>query len=189
MHSLLHADAALRSLALSVARNNVGAMAPVDAIVASEGLTLAEYNEIAKTSQFKQYLKAYEHDLVENGFSFAAKCKILATDLLPTMYHMAKDLEVVPAVRAKILENLVEWADLKPKKAQENNSGPGYGISIVINGVATTSQATSMVIDATTASQQPSITLDLPSAAEKLPSPIVLDEPETYEYAGEDIYL
>jgi hypothetical protein len=187
--STITADTLLRSLALSIARNAVGAMRPLSEVLAAEGMVQSEYDLIAQNSQFKRYVDAYTADLKENGYSFAAKSKVLAEDLLPTAYHMARDPETPAAVRAKILENLVEWADLKPKKAQENNSGPGYGISIVINGVATTSQATSMVIDATTASQQPSITLDLPSAAEKLPSPIVLDEPETYEYAGEDIYL
>lgn len=105
-------------------------MRPVAEVIASEGLTQTEYDLMADTVQFKQYLTAYTHDLVDNGFSFAAKCKVLAEDLLPTLYHMARDTDAPAAVRAKIAENFVEWADLKPKKAAEVATGAGFSITI-----------------------------------------------------------
>lgn len=183
MHSSIHADQLLRGLALAVARNQVGANRPIHEVIAGEGLTQTEYDAISTNPQFKRYVDAYVTDLSENGYSFAAKSKVLAEDLLPVAYHMARDNEVPAAVRAKLIENLVEWADLKPKKTIENAPGTGYGISIVINGQTTTVSAAQKVIDVT----PPVITL--PAAPEKRPSLVLLDEPDGYEYAGEDIYV
>lgn len=133
--SAVRADQFLRSLALSVARNRVGANRPIAEVLTAEGVTEQEFIVLADNPQFKRYVEAYTADLKENGFSFSAKSKVLAEDLLPVAYHMARDEETPAAVRAKIIENLVEWADLKPKKtvdtAQGNN---GYSITINIPG-------------------------------------------------------
>lgn len=189
MHNSISADHVLKSLALTVARNDVGAMRPVHELLASEGLTQSEYDEIAKNPQFRRYVDAYANDLRDNGYSFAAKSKVLAEDLLPTAYHMARDPETPAAVRAKILENLVEWADLKPKRTAEVSGGPSYGISIVINGTTATAISTKHVKEAQDVQEKAQATLTLPAAAPKTPSAIVFDEPDSYEYAGEDIYI
>jgi hypothetical protein len=115
----------------------------------------------------------------ENGFSFAAKSRILAEDLLPTAYHMVKDPDVPAAVRAKIIENFVEWGDLKPKNNAISTAGPGFSITINLPNTANSAQKT-IVLEAET-----------PKIAEKLQktveySPILLAEAEDYEYAGDD---
>ena len=132
MHSAIYADTLLRSVALSVARNEVGARRPLNEIIASEGITAAEYDQISKNPQFKRYYTQYCKDLSENGFSFEAKSKVLAEDLLPEAYRMARDPDVPAPVRAKLIENIVEWGNLKPKASQLAVSG-GSGFSISIN--------------------------------------------------------
>ena len=132
MHSAIYADTLLRSVALSVARNEVGAKRPLTEIIASEGITAAEYDQISKNPQFVRYYKQYCKDLQENGFSFEAKSKVLAEDLLPIAYAMARDPDVPAPVRAKIIENIVDWGNLKPKQGQLAVTA-GSGFSIAIN--------------------------------------------------------
>jgi len=108
----------------------------------------------------------------------------LAEDLLPTAYHMARDPETPAAVRAKILENLVEWADLKPKRTAEVGGGPSFSITFNIPGALPQVEMVKKgVVDAI-----PKELASLPvfHTPEKRPSAIVFDEPDSYEYAGED---
>lgn len=131
MHSAIYADTLLRSVALSVARNEVGARRPLNEIIASEGITATEYDQISKNPQFMRYYTQYCKDLSENGFSFEAKSKVLAEDLLPEAYRMARDPDVPAPVRAKMIENIVEWGNLKPKASQlAVSGGSGFSISI-----------------------------------------------------------
>lgn len=194
MHSSINADQLLRSLALSIARNNVGAMRPVHEIIAAEGLVQSEYDEIAKNPQFQQYVTSYEAELKDAGFSFAAKSKVLAEDLLPTAYHMAKDPDVPAATRAKMIENLVEWGDLKPKKADLSAAGPGFSITFNIPQLGQEPPKT-VVLEAKPLEieQKPSEDVQiLTPTAEKLHqgaqhAPILLAEPDDYVYAGDDV--
>jgi len=125
-------DTQLRTIALAFARNKLGANVAVEQLLPALGIEEDEYEILAENPQFGRYVEAYTAELQENGFSFAAKARILAEDLLPDAYKMAKDREISPAVRAKMIENLVEWGDLKPKN-NTNLAAPGAGFSITIN--------------------------------------------------------
>lgn len=187
MHDSINADQLLRSLALSIARNNVGAMRPLHEVLTSEALTQAEYDEIAKNPQFQQYVTGYEAELKDQGFSFAAKSRVLAEDLLPTAYHMARDPDVPAATRAKMIENLVEWGDLKPKKSDSAAAGPGFSITFNIPAVGQTPPQT-LVLEAETP-EKPSETDQILTISGEIreKTPIVLAEPDDYEYAGDDV--
>lgn len=125
-------DTQLRTIAINIARNKLGANLPVEALLPALGLDQDEFEELASNPQLARYVEAYTKELQDNGFSFAAKARILAEDLLPDAYKMAKDRDISPAVRAKMIENLVEWGDLKPKNSA-NVAAPGSGFSITIN--------------------------------------------------------
>lgn len=187
MHASINADQLLRSLALSVARNNVGAMRPLHEIIAAEGLVQSEYDEIAKNPQFQQYVTTYETELKDAGFSFAAKSRVLAEDLLPTAYHMARDPDVPAATRAKMIENLVEWGDLKPKKADLSAAGPGFSITFNIPSTPQT-PAQTLVLEAETPEKPLETDQILTISSETREKPrIALAEPDDYEYAGDDV--
>jgi len=132
MHSGIYADALMRSVALATARNQVGANRPITEVLASEGITQQEYDDLGKDPQFRRYIDAYAKELTESGFSFAAKSRLLAEDLLPMAYQMARDRDTPAPVRAKMIENLVEWGDLKPRK-DISPLAAGSGFSITIN--------------------------------------------------------
>jgi len=181
MHSAIHADQLLRSVALAVARNAVGAMRPENEVAASEGITVQELRAISQNPQFQRYVDTFTTELRDSGFSFAAKCRVLAEDLLPNAYHMVKDPDVPAAVRAKVIENLVEWADLKPKRdTGATNQGAGFSITINLPSAAQIAQGkTTEIVEVTT--------VDEPLTTSPTPQ-IAFEEPEDYEYAGDDIY-
>ena len=169
----------LRQLALSVARNDVGAMLPIHTVIASEGLTQTDYDAIAKNPQFQRYVEAYTKELKETGFSIQTKSRLLAEDLLPTMYHLARDPDAPAAARVKIFENFVELADAKPKTNVNASLGSGFSITINIPNVGQT-PAQTIVLEAET----PQKALEI---AENVQKPTVfLIEDENYEYAGDD---
>ncbi len=186
MRNAVLADNLLRDLAMATARNNVGAQRPIAEVAAGEGITLQEYNEIARNPVFLRYVDVYTTELSENGFSFAAKSRILAEDLLPTAYHMAKDLEVPAATRLKAIENLVEWGGLKPKNTSVDTGTGGFSITINIPAAGTPAGADS-------AQKEPhkghTITVQAqPQLAERVEPLTKLLEADDYEYAGDDYY-
>ena len=200
MNSAIDADQTLRELALAVARNAVGPNNPLPTVLAGEAITQSEYDRIAVNPTFQKYVAGYTKDLTENGFSFAAKAQVLAESLLPTAYKLVMDSEVAGPARVKMMENLVDWAGLKPK-AQSAVVGSGTGFSITINipsaGIALQANQHSVtmgrpadaievpVIEVPTAPE----TMQAPAVppSSKRPSVVRFDEPEDYEYAGDDV--
>lgn len=182
MHSSINADQLLRELALSIARNSLGAMRPIHEIFAGEGLTQTEYDQIAANPQFQRYVDMYVKELKDTGFSFSAKARVLAEDLLPTLYHMAKDIEVPAAVRRQAITDIVEWAELKPKTNAVAASGPGFSITINLPSTGNSPKQT-LVLEAET----PEI-VDFSSknAENGQKTPILLLEDDDYEYGGDD---
>jgi len=178
MRNAVLADNTLRDLAMAVARNNVGAQRPVHEVAAGEGITMQEYTAIAQNPMFVRYVDIYTTELTENGFSFTAKSRILAEDLLPTAYHMAKDPDVPAPVRMKAIENLVEWGDLKPKNsAAAGQTAPGFSITINIPDPNSATPKT--------------ITVEGTAMTDPGPTPqklTQLQESDDYEYAGDDVY-
>ena len=196
MNPSIEADQRLRELALSVARNAVGPNNPIGSVLASEALTQAEYDRISPNPTYQKYLSAYTKDLTENGFSFAAKAQVLAEDLLPIAHALVKDPDVAGPARVKMMENLVEWAGLKPKQSVMATGGVGY--SIVINipsaGVEMTANQNMRHMGAADAIDVPVITIPSnpsPTLPSDVPGPaktstIRMEEPADYEYAGDD---
>ena len=130
MQNAVKAEVFLQSLALAVARNNVGAAIPIDHIVKLEGLTLSEYYDIEPNPTFQRYLAKYEQELTDSGFSFEAKSRLLAEDMLPGFYNLGRDMDTPAAVRAKIMESLVKWGRLEPKTDVAAGGNAGFSISI-----------------------------------------------------------
>jgi hypothetical protein len=112
----------------------VGAALPIGQVLKGEGLTLTEYQDIEANPIYQAYLTRYVGELTESGFSFESKCRVLAEDLLPSFYHMARDPDIPAPVRAKVVENLVKWANLEPKNDVKVGSGTGFSINIVLPG-------------------------------------------------------
>jgi len=182
MHSSVQADQTLRELAMSVARNEVGANLPIDKVLLTEGLTRSEFDDIALNPQYTRYVQGYVKELSENGYSFVSKARLLAEDLLKTAYNIAKDEDAPAAARVKMIENLVDWGGAVPKAAVVLGAGQGFSITINIPGSTPQQAALEDVTDVTDKA-----TLTIPSAPAKAPTTLIFDEPDSYMYAGDDI--
>ncbi len=180
-NSAIIADQLLRELALAIARNQVGAMRPTHEVIAGEGITQTEYDQIATNPQFQRYVDSYCAELRDNGFSFEAKARVLAEGSLPMLYHMAHDNDTPAAVRRQIVADLVEWGKLKPKNTDLAAAGPGFSITINIPSTPGNDQKT-VVIEAET----PKITLENAEKLQKTSVLALLDEES--EVYGEDVY-
>lgn len=212
MQNAVRADVFLKSLALAVARNEVGAARPIAEVLKTEGIQLAEYQDIEQNPTFQSYLSKYTQELKESGFSFEAKCKLLAEDMLPGFYHLGRDPDTPAPVRAKVMEQLVKWANLEPKNDIALGGNAGFSINIVLPG-DTSGETTT--ITANIQQNQPTEDTDSESEAidaefseitdnETVQEPsdtpqrtlqstndllaIFFDETEDYEYAGDDVY-
>lgn len=156
-NSAILADQFLRDLALAIARNQVGAMRPTHEVIAGEGITQTEYDQISTNPQFQRYVDSYCAELRDNGFSFEAKARVLAEGSLPMLYHMAHDPDTPAAVRRQVIADLVEWGKLKPKNDQNVVSGPGFSITINLPNAPADTPKT-IVLEAETPQNTPEIT-------------------------------
>lgn len=126
-------DTELKTLALAVARNRVGAQVPLDELLAAEHVAPEQFAEYMKDPVFVRYIKQFALELQENGFSFRAKSRVAAEDLIKVAYKIVTDDETPAAVRMKGIENFVSWGDLAPKPASSQTGNSENGPGIVIN--------------------------------------------------------
>lgn len=125
-------DGELQQLALAVVRNELGPNEPLSTVLAAENVDPLLFPSIKETPTYKAYYNKFLAELKDSGFSFAAKCRVLAEELLPTQYHIATDADQPAAARIKAVENLVKWGNLEPK-ADANPLGSLPQLQIVID--------------------------------------------------------
>ena len=135
-NDLFERELELERLAMAIARNQVGNKLPLKDVLEADMISI-EFAEMAfKDPLFVTKTKRYAKDLVENGFSFKEKARIIAEDGLLIAHKILHD-NVAPAnVRLKALENLVEWSDLAPKDTTPvnlNQAGPAFSINIMLD--------------------------------------------------------
>jgi hypothetical protein len=124
-------DLQLRELAMAIARNRAGPNDPIEEVLAACAVSPNDFLRIADDKVFKGYVTAYAKELTENGYSFAAKCRVLAENAIEDLYYLAKDAEMPAAARVKAVENLVDWGGLAPKNSSAVDAGrPTFSISI-----------------------------------------------------------
>ena len=184
MHNSIAADQLLRELAISIARNSVGAMRPLAEVLASEGFTQTEYDAIAVNPMFQWYVDAFSKEFRENGYSLQAKARILVEDLMASLYHDVKDKDLPLAARAKVFDTMVSIADAIPKTNQNVVAGPGFSITFNLNGGAQAiakgvTEVEDVVEIATEKLESAENTVDFHV-------PTTFAEPDDYEYAGDD---
>jgi hypothetical protein len=209
MQNAVRADLFLRSLALAVARNAVGANLDINEVLKSEGIQLSEYQDIEKNPTYQGYLSKYKQELVESGFSFEAKCKLLAEDMLPGFYHLGRDPDTPAPVRAKVMEQMVKWANLEPKNDVSLGGSGGFSINIVLpsdsGGETTTITAEIQAKELSNGSGDEKDAIegefDDVSGDDNAPDEVkypklttgdilsaFFEESEDYQYAGDDVY-
>lgn len=97
-----------RGLALDLALE-VGSL---EQILASYGLTPAQFASIQNNPAFKQEFEGHQESMKTEGWSFRKKAQAQAELYLNLMYRMASSDTTPAAVRADIMKNTVKWAGL-----------------------------------------------------------------------------
>lgn len=133
MNDLISRELDIQSLALAIARNNVGEQVPVSQVLAREHYTQAQYDQLLTDKVFTNLIESYELELIEKGFSFMAKNKVAAEDGIRDMYRLLKDPDTPAAVKVKIHENFVANSGLVPKVQAGTALGGEGGAGIIIN--------------------------------------------------------
>lgn len=135
--SVTDTDIDLATLAYAVARNDVGEKIPLRDLLLREGIdpTDRRLPHLLRSDLFKGRHQAYLQELKNSGESFKLKARVQAEELLKTAWEIVQDKNAPHSVRMKGIENVVEWADLKPKKdAGTTTSTPAITINIDLGG-------------------------------------------------------
>jgi hypothetical protein len=169
---MLNREDHLKSLALTVARNRVGLDEPINDVLLREGISPSDFDDILNDKTFGVYLKQFVTELKENGFSFAAKCRVLAEDAVADIYHLIKDIEAPAAARVKAMENIVLWSGLAAKSIADAN--PTQGFHITFNIPTIPAQQAAITIEEAAPTMEISFTT--PRSAESL-----LEDADAYE--------
>lgn len=143
---LVNQELDMQSLALEVARNQVGMRLPVEELLAQLGVNEETFLQLARNPLFKKQVNVYKKELEDNGVSFQLKAKIQAEEMLKRGWQIVHDSDTPPAVAVKQIENTVRWAGLDNKSTQDMQS-LGSGFSITINIPSTNSPPEKPVIE------------------------------------------
>jgi hypothetical protein len=122
------------AIAFALARNECGEQLSLKDALVSVGLDPADtgLRSLLKSELFKQQYAGYVRELKESGESFKLKARVQAEELLRTQWEIIHDKTAPHNVRMKGIENVVEWADLKPRKMGDGTQAPA-SISIYID--------------------------------------------------------
>jgi hypothetical protein len=157
----------MEQVALALARNQVGPKLPVLEVLATENVPEQLVETYLNDPTFKTKVNRMAQELIESGFGFSAKSRVLAEDLLKTTYAMARDEDIPAATRLKAIENLVSWGDLEPKKSEPGAAGKGgFTINIVVPTQIRQDAVAEAVQDTIATSQlaaRAPVTIDMPA--------------------------
>jgi hypothetical protein len=120
------------SIAYALARNEVGERLDLRDALAAIGIHAATpaVQNLLRSAMFKAKYAGYVRELKESGESFKLKARVQAEELLKTQWAIIHDKDAPASVRMEGIKNVVEWADLKPKK---NDSDKPQAPQITIN--------------------------------------------------------
>lgn len=131
--SRLQDDLDEQSIALDIARNQVGMRLPISELLTRIGISEQKFKELSQSQLFKNQVNGFVKELEENGVSFQLKARIQAEEMLKTQWRLVHDPDTPPTVTVKAIENTVRWAGLEPKNNTQIDAVQGPGFSITIN--------------------------------------------------------
>ena len=139
---LVNQEIDTQSLALEVARNQVGMRLPVAELLTQLGVDEETFLQLAQNPLFKKQVNAYKKELEDNGVSFQLKAKIQAEEMLKRGWQLVHDSDTPPAVAVKQIENTVRWAGLDNKTQDVQSVGSGFSIVINIPNASSSQEKT-----------------------------------------------
>ena len=122
-----------QTLALDIARNQVGMRLPIDELLQKLHVAKEDFVKLSQSDLFKKQVKAFVKELEENGVSFQLKARIQAEEMLKKNWQIVHDPDTPATVAVKAIENTVRWGGLEPTKNPTVDVAQGPGFSITIN--------------------------------------------------------
>lgn len=107
-----------------------------DDIILAHGTTPAEVRQLFETNrEFQVALRECRSVITAQGpnAGFVLRSKMLAEDMLDTMYEMAKSKTATHAVKLRAIEDLVSWGRLNPKDDKSRNEATDTGVHLTMN--------------------------------------------------------
>ena len=98
--------------------------------------------ELIQNPLFVKQLEDYKRELEASGMSYRMKARVLAEDLLPEAYDIARDTSYPAAVRADMIQWMTKIADLEPAKSSGKDVAQVGGFSLQILFAGQQPQAT-----------------------------------------------
>lgn len=123
------------AIAYALAKNECGEKLKLrDALIAL-GLEPADQKvkRLLSSDAFKLRYASYVRELKESGESFKLKARVQAEEMLKTSWEIINDKAAPHSVRMDGIKNMVEWADLNPKKKDSDRNGAPPSITINID--------------------------------------------------------
>lgn len=108
----------------------------VDKILAAHNTTAEEVNDLLKhNTGFQTALREVKSRITAHGpnAGFVLRNQMLAEELLPTVYALASDKTVPPAVRLRAIENTVGWGRMDPKQDKNRGEASDTGAHFTMN--------------------------------------------------------
>jgi hypothetical protein len=108
-----------------------GAKNPIE-IFARYKIDEATATQLLQNTLFTKQIVAYRDELEASGMSYRMKARVLAEDLLPEAYEIAKDTTYPASVRADMIQWMTKIADLEPVKSNGKDVAQVGGFSLQI---------------------------------------------------------
>lgn len=96
-------------------------------LAARHGLTFDEFRVVLNHPLFQRILQEAVADVRTNGSGFREKAKVIAEDLLPDLYSIAKNPNVHPSIRLDTAKFVTEAAGLKTGGRGDGTQAGGGG--------------------------------------------------------------
>jgi hypothetical protein len=93
--------------------------------------------ELLTNPLFQKQIEQYKAELETSGMSYRMKARVLAEDLLPEAYEIAKDPTYPAAVRADMIQWVTKVADLEPARSNGKDivaGAGGFSLQIIFAG-------------------------------------------------------
>ncbi len=96
---------------------------PLKDVMERFGVSQDEMHQLMRFRPFLYAVKEFQRQIAEKGITFKMKAKVLAEDLLPDAYHLAKNPDAPFSVRHDAMKSVVRWAELDSPPDARNGVG------------------------------------------------------------------
>lgn len=123
------------TIAYALARNECGEKLPLGDALLAIGVDPAQpgVRQVLTSVNFKTKYAEFVKELKDSGESFKLKARVMAEELLKQKWELVHDVLTPPSVKSAAINDVVEWADLNPKKKNLTDVPPPPSITIQID--------------------------------------------------------